>query len=95
MWINVMKWFDKIMSGDIEKQPRYSIYLPSSKCIYIKADYPGYLEREIMQYLHNPYFDGWLYEIDIVKGNKKKHLSLSNRKKLKEVVFISDIYFKY
>ena len=90
-----MKWFDKIMSGDIEKQPRYSIYLPSSKCIYIKADYPGYLEREIMQYLHNPYFDGWLYEIDIVKGNKKKHLSLSNRKKLKEVVFISDIYFKY
>lgn len=95
MWINVMNWFDKIMSGDIEKQPRYSIYSLRSKCIFIKADCPGYLERELMQYLHQPCFDGWLYEIDIVKGNKKKHLSLSNRKKLKEVVFISDIYFKY
>lgn len=94
MWINVMNWFDKMMSGDIEKQPRYSIYLPSSKCIYIKADYPGYLERELMQYLHNPYFDGWLYEIDIVKGNKKKHLSLSNRKEVKEVAFIPNAYFK-
>ncbi|WNM55097.1 hypothetical protein CoNPh26_CDS0010 [Staphylococcus phage S-CoN_Ph26] len=34
MWINVMNWFDKIISGDIEKQPRYSIYSLRSK-VYI------------------------------------------------------------
>ncbi|WNM52972.1 hypothetical protein CoNPh10_CDS0081 [Staphylococcus phage S-CoN_Ph10] len=70
------------------------MYLPSSKCIYIKADYPIYLEREIMKYLSKPYFDGWLYEIDIIKGNKKKHLSSTNRKEIKKLAFLSNEYFK-
>jgi hypothetical protein len=94
MWQSIMNWLNDIPKEKTKQHPRYSVYMPSSKCIYIKADYPGYLEREILLYLSNPYFNGWLYEIDIIKGNKKKHLSLTNRKEIKKVAFIPNAYFK-
>lgn len=93
MWSYITNWFNDVPKKTEQQQLRYSIYSPSSKCIFIKADYPGYLEREIMKYLSNPYFDGWLYEIDIIK-NSKKHLSLTNRKEVKKLAFLSNEYFK-
>lgn len=95
MWHRIMDWFNDIPEKKIEQQQlRYSMYLPSSKCVYIKADHPIYLERELMKHLSKSYFDGWLYEIDIIKGNKKKHLSLTSRKEIKELALLSNLYFK-
>jgi len=86
--------FKNKKSNNSDNETRYSVYSPLSKCVYIKADFPIYLEREIMRYLSDPYFDGWMYEIDIMVGHEKRHLSLYNRKDIKRVGFMSYKYFK-
>ena len=86
--------FKNKKSDSPENQPRYSIYSPLSRCVYIKADFPIYLEREIMRYLSDSYFDGWMYEIDIIIGHEKRHLSLNNRKDIKRLGFMTYKYFE-
>lgn len=46
-----------------------------------------------MRYLSKPYFDNWLYEIDIVSLNKKIHLRLNDRTKVKRLAFKTHTYF--
>ena len=38
-------------SKKLEQKKRYSVYLPSSKVIYIKSDFNSYLLKELNKYL--------------------------------------------
>lgn len=66
-------------SKKLEQKKRYSVYLPSSKVIYIKSDFNSYLLKELNKYISDTYFNNYLYEIDIVEKSRTKHLSLSKK----------------
>lgn len=66
-------------SKKLEQKKRYSVYLPSSKVIYIKSDFNIYLLKELNKYISDTYFNNYSYEIDIVEKNRTKHLSLSKK----------------
>lgn len=66
-------------SKKLEQKNRYSVYLPSSKVIYIKSDFDIYLLKELNKYISDTYFNDYLYEIDIVEKSRTRHLSLSKK----------------
>lgn len=66
-------------SKKLEQKKRYSVYLPISKVIYIKSDFDIYLLKELNKYVSDFYFDNYSYEIDIVEKSRTKHLSLSKK----------------
>lgn len=66
-------------SKKLEQKKRYSVYLPSSKVIYIKSDFNSYLLKELNKYISDTYFNNYLYEIDIVEKSRTKHLSLNKK----------------
>lgn len=73
-------------SKKLEQKKRYSVYLPSSKVIYIKSDFDIYLLKELNKYISDTYFNNYLYEIDIVEKSRTKHLSLSKRKDVINII---------
>lgn len=76
----------KYESKKLEQKKRYSVYLPISKVIYIKSDFNSYLLKELNKYISDSYFNNYLYEIDIVEENKTKHLSLSDKKDVINII---------
>ena len=73
-------------SKKLEQKKRYSVYLPISKVIYIKSDFDIYLLKELNKYVSDFYFDNYTYEIDIVEKNRTKHLSLSKKKDVINII---------